>query len=430
MLIKDVTVLTADGGSAEHCWVATQGEYISYIGPQQGAPHDTEEVDGRGGLLTAGFVNAHTHVPMTLLRGWGEDLPLQRWLNERIFPFEDQLDGDAVYWGSLLGMAEMIQGGTTSFTDMYYFCDRIVDAAEHCGIKANIGRGLTCFDPQAKLAELPAYRESEQLLQRLQGRARLRADVAPHAEYTTRPDLLEGLAALAERYGARMHIHLSETESEHRECIARHGVTPAGLLEKTGVLSRPVTVAHGVWLSEQDVELLAARDVTLAHCPKSNAKLGSGIAPVARYLQKGLKVALGTDSAASNNALRMVEEMRFAALLAKASACDPCALPAADALHMATRAGALSQGRTDCGILAVGARADLVLFDTERPCMQPQHDALANLLYAAGQHCVRMTVVDGKVLYRDGEFTTLDIERVCFEAARCTEKIVQKLQKR
>lgn len=427
MLIKDVTVLFADGTHRAHTWVATDGQRISYVGDAQDAPSETQMIDGRNKLLMPAFVNAHTHVPMTLLRGWGEDLPLQAWLNQRIFPFEAELDGEAVYWGSLLGMAEMIRSGTVSFTDMYYFCDRIVDAAEQCGIKANIGRGLTCFDTSATLQSLPAYQETEQLLQRLKGHDRLRADVAPHAEYTTRPDLLEGLAELSQRYQARMHIHLSETRQEHSECMQRHGVTPTGLLKKTGVLSRPLTVAHGVWLSEEDIALLAQSGATVAHCAKSNAKLGSGIAPIGRYLQKGVSVAIGTDSAASNNALDMLEEMRFAALIAKASACDPCVLPAQTVLYMATRGGALSQGRADCGDIQVGFRADMLMLDTDQACMQPLHDPLANVLYAAGKDCLYMTVADGRILYRNGEFTTLDMEKVHFEAACRAQKISSKL---
>ena len=429
MLFKDVTVLQADGTVLPHTWVGVTGSRISYVGPEQGAPADGQAVEGRGRLLMPGMVNAHTHVPMTLMRGYGEDIPLQDWLEKRIFPFEDQLDDEAVYWSSLAGIAEMLASGTTSFSDMYYHCDAIVSAVEQSGIKANIARSLSCTDPEKKLADVPAYREAERLLNDWRGHERICADVSVHAEYTILPPFMEGMAELAQRYHARMEVHLSETRREHETCIARYGMTPTALMDKTGILSVPTTAAHCVWLTGEDVACLRERGATMVYCAKSNAKLGSGIAPAARYLQQGLSVAIGTDSAASNNLLDMFEEARFGALIAKASGCDCCALPTRQVLYMATRAGALSQGRADCGDVRVGYRADLLLLDTHTVSMLPGYDLPANWLYAAGRHCLDMTMVNGEILYQNGAYTTIDIERVCFELERQTEKILQKLQK-
>lgn len=425
MIFENIALLKADGTYLPSCYVGVKGAYIRYVGEMPPTEDYGERIDGNHRLLLPGFVNAHTHVAMTLMRGYGEDMPLQSWLFDRIFPFEDKLSSDAVYWGSMLGIAEMLMTGTTSFTDMYYFCEDTVRAVAQSGIKANIGRGISCFDTTKRFADLPAYTDTKALIAQYHGTedGRILVDVAPHAEYTTRPDILYDAAELAAEHGLRMHIHLSETASEHKECVGRHGCTPTRLLEKVGMLTGPLTVAHGVWLTDDDVCCLSQHDVTLAHCAKSNLKLGSGVAPVEKYREMGLAVAIGTDSAASNNALDMVDEMRTAALLAKGVSCNAGALPAGDMLYMGTRAGALSQGRTDCGDIAEGYRADLVMMDTTHPGLCPTHAPLSNVLYGAGSRAVCMTVVDGRVVYRFGEFATLDMERIRFEVQRAVDQI-------
>lgn len=429
MWFDDITVVRADGTVLPHQTVVVRGTRIAYVGPDKPLPAEGERVDGSGCLLMPGLVNAHTHVAMTLMRGYGDDLPLDTWLTKRIFPFEDKLTGDDVYWGGLLGMAEMIASGTTSFSDMYYFCGRIAEAALSCGIKANIGRGISCFDPAKSFRDLPAYSEIRDLLSSFQGAdgGRIRIDVAPHSEYTTRPDILCDAAALAAEAGARMQVHLSETRKEQLECVERHGMTPTQLLKETGVLDNPVTLAHGVWLTDSDMELIAhAGDAAIAHCAKSNLKLGSGIAQVKKWDQMGIRVAIGTDSAASNNALDMFEELRTASLLAKGVDQDPLALPAARTLYMATRAGALSQGRETAGDVLPGYQADLVMVDMQAPYMTPCHSAVSNLVYAANGGAVRLTMVDGRVLYRDGAFLTLDIEQVRARAAEAVRTILSR----
>ncbi len=428
MIFEKIAVLKADGTYLPSCYVGVRGDRIAYVGETAPTEDYGERIDGADRLLMPGLVNAHTHVAMTLLRGYGEDLPLQSWLFDRIFPFEDKLFEEAVYWGSMLGIAEMLMTGTTSFTDMYYFCDETVRAVLESGIKANIGRGISCFDASKKLKDLPAYADTKALIGQYHGASngRVLIDVAPHAEYTTRPDLLQDAADLAAAHDLRMHIHLSETASEHKECVGRHGVTPTRLLEKVGVLDRPLTAAHGVWLTPDDVACLAEHGATVAHCAKSNLKLGSGIAPIAQYRSRGLSVAVGTDSAASNNALDMVDELRMAALLAKGSTRDAGAMPAEQVLYMGTRAGALSQGRTDSGDIAEGYRADLVMLDLTDIGMCPSHAPLSNFLYGAGSRAVCQTVVDGKTVYQNGTFLTLDIEKVRYETQRAVDKIVVK----
>lgn len=430
MLFKNITVLRADGTLLEKVNVAVRGSHIARVG--EAVPEDEwgEVIDGGDRLLIPGFVNAHTHVPMTLMRGYGDDMTLDHWLNDRIFPFEAGLTGEDVYWGSLLGIAEMLASGTTSFTDMYYFCDRIVQAVLESGIKANIGRGTSCFDGTKSYRDLPAFRELKELVSAYQneGGGRVRIDAAPHSEYTTRPDILADMADFAAENRLRVQVHLSETNKEQLECVGRHGKTPARVMADAGLFDLPATAAHCVWLTDGDIALLAEKNVFAAHCPQSNLKLASGIAQVEKMRRAGIRVALGTDSAASNNNLDMLEEMRSAALLAKGVSLDPCALPAGEALYMATRAGALSQGREDCGDIAEGYRADLAVLSLKRPAMNPRHSALSNLLYAAESADVEMTVVDGRVVYRGGEFPTLDIERIRFETDRCVQNLLARVR--
>lgn len=427
MLFENINVLKADGTYLPAQYVGIRDARIAWVSPEPPREDFGERVNGAGRLLIPGLYNAHTHVAMTLMRGYGEELPLQSWLFDRIFPFEDKLYAEAVYWGSLLGMAEMLATGTVSFTDMYYFCEETAKAALECGIKANIGRGISCFDETKKFHQLPAYTELKELISAYHGAGggQLRIDVAPHAEYTTRPDILRDAADMAGDYGLRMQIHVSETQKEHLECVGRHGVTPTALLETTGVLEHPLTLAHGVWLTEADMDRLAKHGVTVAHCAKSNLKLGSGIAQAEKLIRRGVSLAIGTDSAASNNTLDMLDEMRVAGLIAKGVACDPSALSASTLLRCGTRGGALSQGREDCGDVAVGYRADVVMLDTTDLGFCPSHAPLSNLLYGAGSRAVCMTVVDGRVLYRNGSYTTLDIERVRYQVQRCTECILK-----
>lgn len=427
MLFEKIAVLRADGTYLQDQYVGVRDGRIVWLSDKLPTEEMGERIDGSHRLLIPGLVNAHTHVAMTLMRGYGEELSLQSWLFDRIFPFEDKLSGEAVYWGSLLGMAEMLSTGTVSFTDMYYFCDETAKAVLECGIKANIGRGISCFDESKRFADLPAYAELKELIPAFHGAGdgRVRVDVAPHAEYTTRPDILRDAAEMAGKYGLRMQIHVSETQSEHLECVGRYGMTPTALLEKAGVLAHPLTVAHGVWLSDDDMDRLSQHGATVAHCAKSNLKLGSGIAQTTKLLQKGVALGIGTDSAASNNTLDMLDEMKTACLLAKGIVRDPAAFPAETVLYCGTRAGALSQGRQDCGDIAVGFCADLVMLDADAIGFCPSHAPLSNLLYAAGSRAVCMTMVDGRVLYKNGEFLTLDIERVRYETQRCTDNILK-----
>ena len=401
-----------------------KGDTIVYAGPASHAPRVQacdEVIDGGARIAMPGFVNAHAHNAMVLFRGAADDLPLHRWLTERIFPMEDELDENAAYWGNMLGIAEMIRGGTACYNDMYFFTEQEISAVEQTGIKSVLTRCTVCQEMDQSTIEqkLSVYDD----LMAYQGAAdgRISVTVSPHAEYTCSAPFLRACGQKAKALGIPLHIHISETASEHDECIQRHGKTPIALLESLDVLENEVYAAHCVYTSQADHEIMKEYGVTALHCPDSNLKLASGIAPVAQMLKDGVKLALGTDGAASNNNLNMMEEMQRMVLLQKGITQDAASMTAKQAVHIATRAGAEAL-HTGGGILAEGYKADIILVDTKVPHMQPMHNALHNLVYAAQAGDVWMNMVNGRVLYQAGEYKTLDIEKVMAEAARAAEK--------
>ena len=377
-----------------------------------------------------GFVNAHSHSAMTLMRGYGENLALADWLNTRIFPFEAKLDGEAVYNGCMLAAAEMLRFGVVSTTDMYFYGEETAKAVLESGIKMNFSLGTTCFSNQG-LRELPIYHEAMDTMRRFHnaGDERMKVDLAIHAEYTNTLKVVEDMAGLAKETGLRMHLHLSETKSEQEACKERHGGrTPARWFYDAGIFDVPTTAAHCVWLEGEDFDLLKEKGVSVACNPVSNLKLASGFCQAPLMLEKGLNVALGTDGVASNNNLNMREEIKLFATLFKATTGDPTAITPKQALYAATRAGALSQGREDCGLLKEGYRADLIVLDLrERPYLRPCHDMVNNVVFSAMGTDVCLTMVDGEVLYRDGCYTTMDLERVAYHAEQSVKKILGQL---
>ena len=428
MLFRNIDLLDEQFQLKRGQYVGVKDGVIDYIGETAPQEDYGEVYDGRHRLLLPGFYNVHSHAPMTLLRGYAENLPLQRWLNERVFPFEDKLSDESAYYGTQLAIAEMLASGTVSFSDMYFFLDGMTKAILESGIKCSLSRGLTVFD-DSDYEQTAAYRDNLRLLDEWNGMngGRLRADLCIHGEYTSTPKVVEAVAAQAKARGARMHIHLSETQAEHEECKQRHGMTPAAYMQARGVFDVPTTAAHCVWLEGEDFDILKAHDVTVACCPASNLKLASGYANVPKMLDMGINVALGTDGAASNNNLNILQDLYLFAVVYKGYYHDSTLITPAQALYAATRAGALSQGREDSGRLAVGCKADLCVIDTDTPQFTPMTDAACNVVYAAQGADVRLTMVDGEVLYRDGEFKTIDIEKAKAEAQRHTDAILRSL---
>lgn len=400
-------------------YVTVEGAYITAIEPVRPSGEFDRVIAGADSLLMPGLVNAHTHVAMTIFRGYGEDLPLDRWLSERIFPAEDRLTERAVYLGTKLSIAEMLRGGVTSFSDMYFFCDATARAVAECGIKANLSRSIVSFDDSADYSADPRVLEGLALFREWNGAAegRILVDLSLHAEYTNKAAAVRTVAEEAARLGTRVQIHLSETEKEHRECLGRHGVTPTGFFLRNGLFEVPVVAAHCVHLTDEDRAILAAHGATAVHNPISNLKLGSGVMPLTDTLAAGVNVALGTDGAASNNRLDLLREMQTALLLAKGMTGRPDCLTAADALPLATRNGAFAQGRRDTGCLAVGCRADLALLDLSGVHHMPMVAPEGALAYSAAATDVRLTMVDGAILYENGECNALDVEKLKAEFA-------------
>ena len=428
LLLKNCDILAADGGGyrwLKNAYLGIDGSVIDYIGESRpAAPYDREK-DMSGRLLAPGLINCHGHTAMTLLRGVGSDLPLQEWLFEKMMPIEDQFTARDIQVGNALALLEMISTGTTSYSDMYFHADTAVENAVAAGIKANLCRPNQCFNPEETYAQNTRAQESIQLFKDCNGMAdgRVLIDFSIHAEYTNFPHIVEAYSADCKALGGRMHIHLSETKKEHDECVAKYGKTPARWFNDLGTFDSPTFAAHCVWVTEEDMVLMREKGVSPVHNPTSNMKLGSGFAPIPRMLELGLNVALGTDGAASNNNLNMMEEMHLAAVLHNGFTHDPTLMKPAQVLNMATRNGARLQGRGDTGSLEVGKKADIIAIDLTRPHLFPNVDPLALMTYSAQGSDVVMTMVDGRILYENGEFLTLDADRILHAAKTCVERL-------
>lgn len=425
MLFSDISILQPDYTVLEHAYVATEQDTIVYVGTEKPQQDYGAVYNGRNRLLMPAFCNAHSHAAMTLLRGYAENLPLQRWLSERVFPFEDAMQPQDAYYSTALAIAEMLRTGTASFTDMYFFSEAVLRAVGESGIKCNFSRAITSFQ-DGDIADLPSFQESERLVRDYHNAfsGRVKIDMSLHAEYTNRRTIIEQFADCVQAHGLRAHIHLSETESEHEDCKQRHGgLTPTELFYRSGVFAVPTTAAHCVWVTDADMDILRKCGVTVAVNATSNLKLGSGICRIHTLLEKGINTAVGTDSVASNNNLDMFREMNLCALLPKGVLHRADILSERQALKMATENGFAAQGRTESGILAVGKKADLIAVDLDTVQMCPHNDVCNHLVYAASGADVRLTMADGKVLYQDGAYTTLDIEKIKYEVECRTKRI-------
>ncbi len=429
MLFSNITILDENFNVKENSYVGIEGKYIKYIGSKKPSEDFGEEIDGKGKLLMPGFVNSHAHSPMTLLRGYGENMALQDWLFKKIFPFEDHLTGESVYNATLLAMAESLRFGIVSSSDMYYFMDEMAQAVIDSGAKSNISRSISHFDDSDFLS---SYRAKEMIdaYEKYNGVAdgRLIVDMSLHSEYTTTPIAVKQLAEYTSKIGANMQVHVSETKSEHEECKQRHGgMTPVQYLNHYGLFDTPTTAAHCVWIEEEDYDILKEKGVTVACNPISNLKLASGVANVDKLIKKGINVTIGTDSVASNNSLNFIEEMKVFAIAPKMMFHAPETVTPLDVVKAATINGAKAQGRKDCGLLKEGYKADLIMIDISGGHMHPVHNLLNNLVYSASGSDVVMTMVDGKILYQNGEYKTIDIEKTIFEVERLTKEILAKV---
>ena len=412
----------------ENAALAIDGGRIVALGYSQdvaAAWQAREILDLSGMLVMPGLVNAHTHAAMTFLRGLADDMPLMDWLQQKIFPVELGLTPDLVRLGSLLGFAEMLRTGTTSCVDMYIFEAAVMEAADQAGLRCLAGEGVfdfpsaCCPDADAALAC------TREMAQRWAGHDRLHVAVMPHSVYTTTAAQLTACRELADELGLPLHIHLAETRQETALCLEQHGLRPVAHADRLGLLRPGTILAHVVDVDAGEIALLARRGVSVVHNPSSNMKLASGVAPVPAMLASGVRLALGSDGAASNNRLNMFTEMGRAALLHKAAG-DPETMPARTVLDMATRGGATATG-SDGGVLAVGRPADCIALDLSAPNMQPLFNAASHAVYAATGMEVALTMVAGEVLYREGRFSRFDYAALCAEVRGMRRFVLRRL---
>lgn len=414
-------VLTLSDGFdiAESAEVWTDGDTICYVGEKKNTDKTFErEIDLKGNLIMPSFKNAHTHSAMTFARSYCDDMPLQEWLYTKIFPLEAMLTGDDVAALSKVAFLEYLAGGTSACFDMYYFPENIAKASVETGFRTVMCGAVNDFKESVSLLEdyYNRYNNYDSLISYKLGF---------HAQYTTDDSILKDIARLAEKYSAPVFMHSSETMQETQDCIHNKNKTPTELFDKLGLFNYGGGGFHSVWLCDEDLEIYKKRGVWAIINSGSNCKLASGVARTQDMLKMGINLAIGTDGPSSNNALDMFREMYLTCVLQKIKCKNASAMDANEVLKMATVGSAKCMGLDDCDVLAVGKKADLVVIDLKKPSMQPIHDITKNIVYSASPSCVSLTMVNGKILYENGEYPTLDTEKIYYEADKVTKRITQ-----
>lgn len=422
--IKNVKTLLPNGNVQEKN-ILIEGNLIADVADN--VPNDfnaDKEINGAKKFAVPGLINAHTHASMTLLRSYADDMALMPWLTEKIWPIEDKMTTEDLYWGAMLAAIEMIKSGTTTFADMYGpFVDNIAKAAIDSGMRAVLARGIVAVAPGAdeKLAD------SERLYKTYNNaeNGRITVMLSPHSLYTCPPEFLKKMANVAGKLGAKIHTHMSETEGEVSDCLKNYGKRPFKHVESTGLFENGTLAAHCVHVDDEDIAIMKKYNIRAVHNPGSNLKLASGIAPVAKLLNEGVTVALGTDGASSNNNLDMLEEMRLAALIGKVQTNDPEAVPAATAIKMGTEFGAKAVFIDDVGKIEKGYKADITLYDISGANWQPCHNLSSLFVYSANSGDTDTVIVDGKILMENKELKTIDEEKVYVEVNKAVSRLTQ-----
>lgn len=404
------------------CLVFTD-DTITYLGE---TPKDLtifdEVINIDGNVIMPGLVNTHGHTPMTLLRGLGDDMPLEVWLKERIWPFEGKFTEEHIYWGSQLAIIEMLKAGTTTFSDFYIYMDIIADLVEKTGIRANLSRGIIGFgaysETEKKVLEGQSF--AKKWMNKADGR--ITTMMSPHSAYTCSSDLIIDILSAAKEIGVPIQTHAAETITEVEQVKQKTGKTPIEYLNDLGVFDHQTLIAHAVHVSEQEIDILKTKNVMVSHNIGSNLKLGSGIAPIFQMLNKGITISLGTDGTASNNNLDLFNEIRLASLVHKGVLLDPTVIPASEILNMATINGAKSLFIDNLtGSLEIGKKADFIVIDVNQPHFYPKHNFLSHLVYSASGRDVKDVYVNGKQILRNRQTLTIDEEQVYFEVSRLTQ---------
>jgi len=409
--------------------VAIAGDTVAAVGPRAelvGRYPEARELHEPHGLIMPGLINSHTHASMSCFRGLADDLPLMTWLQEHIFPVEARLDGDMVYCGTLLSMAEMIKSGTTSFCDMYLFAKEVARAADRSGMRAWIGEVLYDFPSPNYGALDHGFAYVGELLDQYRQHPLISVTVDPHAVYTCAPSLLERCGRLAADAGSLFVIHLSETQSEVAACRERYGLTPVQHLASLNLLNERVLAAHCVWLETRDLELLTEHGVKVSHCQESNMKLASGTAPIPELLARGVTVSLGTDGSASNNDVDLFSEMSSVAKAHKAAAMDPTVMSAETTLQAATAGGAAALGQSGrIGRLAAGCQADLIVLDLYQPHLTPLYNIPSHLVYAARGADVIHSIIAGRLVMQNRRLLTIDEDELLDRMGVIGKRVLQ-----
>lgn len=426
LLIKNCDIITLDdhGALFRNADIAIVGQTITAVGNAPPGFEADETIDGYNHVALPGFFNAHCHAPMTFERGWAEDLPFPRWLNEKIWVAESALTPDDVYWGAALAACEMIRSGCLAFNDHYFYMHRVAEVVEAAGMKAALAWCVFGIGDEKEIgANLDGTLE---FVERWRGAAdgRIRAFLGPHSPYICPPAFLRRVAELAAARGLGVHLHLSESQEQVDNSLKAHGKTPVAHLESLGIFDGPCVAAHCLVVSDDDLDILARRAVSVAHCPITYMKLAMGVNDLSRFLARGISMAIGTDGPASNADMDMPAQIRQTAILQKHEQRDPEALPGDAALRMATQNGARAMGFAQSGVIAPGRPADLILFDFDKPHLTPRHDLVANLVHSAKGSDVSHVICDGRLLYRQGELLTLDEERIKREAEQRAFRMV------
>ncbi len=429
-LIRDLWVVTLDeeGSILEGADILIRDGKIAQVGDLPDSLRADETVAGSGKAALPGLVNSHCHSPMTFERGWAEDLPFDRWLNEKIWVSESALTPDDVYWGAALAACEMIRSGTVAYNDKYFYMDRVAEVVEQSGLKAGLTWTVFGIGAEAEMGrDLPGTIE---WIRHTHGGAngRIRCFLGPHSPYICPPEFLSQVVEAAHEFGLGVHLHLAESEAQVAQSIERHGLRPVQQVDRLGVFDVPggCVAAHCLAVDERDMGILAGKGVHVPHAPITYMKLAMPFPPLGPRLGKGVRVSLATDGPASNADMDMFATIRTAALIDKYQSQDPTAIAGDMALRMATHAGAQALGFDDMGMIAPGAPADLILIDLGAPHLHPLHDLVANLVHSAKGADVSDVMVDGRWLMRDRELMTLDEDRILYEAERHAKAMLKR----
>ena len=419
ILIKNAFILNSDDSESKKQSLLIKNDIIAEISDEIDESNVDKIIDAEGKILLPGLINTHTHLSMTLFRGLADDLSLDSWLNDHIWPMEANLNGDYCYIGALLGAVELIKSGTTTFSDMYFYMEDVARAIDDAGIRAVLSYGMIDFgDEERRKNEI---NENLSLFKNCNGMAdgRIKVFLGPHSPYTASEELLVQVRQLADEYNMGIHIHVSETEKEINDSLDEKGLRPFEYLDKIGLLGPDVVAAHCVWLSDKEIEIIKKHDVKISHNPCSNMKLASGIAPISKLIENDICVSIGTDGASSNNNLDLIEELKTASLLQKVSTLDPKVLNSSQSLAMGTIEGAKALGLdSEIGSIEVGKKADIILIDTNSANMVPDSSSLSsNIIYSANGSNVDTTICNGKILMENKKLTVLD-EQEIFEKAK------------